>query len=264
MDITQRALAVLANVDRIAVEDTRHSAKLLQHFSLDKPMLAVHQHNEDAVIDKILNLLEDGEAIALISDAGTPLISDPGYVLVQRVREQGYDVVPIPGPCALIAGLSASGLPTDKFVFEGFLPVKQGKRSARLEVLKYETRTLIVYEAPHRIVDLLDALVAVFGPHRDVVIGRELTKTFETFYQGSAEALAAQCHQDTDMQRGELVVMIAGAPQRDDDAIDPAEMERVLKLCLSELPLNAAAKLTAKILKTHKNRLYQLGLNLEN
>ncbi len=262
MDISQRALAVLANVDRIAVEDTRHSAKLLQHYSLQKPMMAVHQHNEAAVIDKILSFLEDGEAIALISDAGTPLISDPGYALVQQVREHGYSIVPIPGPCALIAGLSASGLATDKFVFEGFLPVKAGKRNARLQMLKHETRTLVVYETPHRIVDLLSELADVFGPQRQVVIGRELTKTFETFYQGDAEQLAERCRGDANMQRGELVVMIAGAPERDEEALDAVEMERVLKLCLTELPHNAAAKLTAKILKTHKNRIYQLGLSL--
>lgn len=260
-DISERAVKILSTVDLIAAEDTRHSHKLLEHLGINTPLLALHQFNEDRASDQLIDKLTKGLSIALISDAGTPLIADPGYHLVQRARERGIMVIPVPGPCALITALSASGLPTDKFFFEGFLPVKPGKRQAALDRLKYLTHTLVIYEAPHRILTLLTELVETMGAERHVVVARELTKLFESFVSGTTTEVLEQFESHPETQRGEFVVLVAGAPESSEDW-DQVEAERILKLAAEFLPTAAAAKLTAKILKINKNAIYQLSLRL--
>src|SRR5690554_8232407 len=195
-DLSPRAVKVLSSVAVIAAEDTRHSGRLLEHLGISKPMIAFHDHNERDRVQNILGQLLDGADVALISDAGTPLISDPGYVLVREARAAGVQVSPIPGPCALIAGLSAAGLPTDRFLFAGFLPAKRSGRQAALEQLRKEPATLVFYESPHRIIDFMKDMVEVLGPDRECVLGRELTKTFETFYSGSAETVLGELQAD--------------------------------------------------------------------
>ena len=188
-DMSPRAVETLQAVDLIAAEDTRHSSRLMQHFDIKTQMWALHDHNERSQADRILQRLEEGENIALISDAGTPLISDPGYHLVRIIREAGYSVVPVPGACAFVAALSASGLPTDRFIFEGFLPAKTKARRERLDNVVEEPRTLVYYESPHRLTDTLADMLAVFGSDRYVVMARELTKTFETIHGDRLEGL---------------------------------------------------------------------------
>jgi 16S rRNA (cytidine1402-2'-O)-methyltransferase len=232
-DITPRALEILQAVELIAAEDTRHSARLLQHFGINTPMWALHDHNERTQAERIVQRLEGGENIALISDAGTPLISDPGYHLVRRVREAGFRVVPIPGACALIAALSASGLPTDRFAFEGFLPAKQQARLQRLEAVAADPRTLMFYESPHRLLDSLEAMRQVFGGDRYLVLARELTKTFETIHGAPLDQLIDWVRADANQQRGEFVLLLQGAPQQHSDADQlSAEEQRVLALLL--------------------------------
>lgn len=259
-DISARALRVLREVALIAAEDTRHSSRLLQHFGIATPLAACHEHNEREEGSRFLVRLQAGEDVALISDAGTPLISDPGYHLVRQARAAGVRVVPVPGACALIAALSAAGLPSDRFIFEGFLPAKAAARRARLELLKEEPRTLIFYEAPHRILECLSDLATVFGAERPALLGRELTKTFETLQGLPLEQLHAWVEADSNQQRGECVLVIAGwqAPQGD-EAVD-AEATRVLDLLLKELPVKRAAALAAEITGVRKNLLYQLAL----
>ncbi len=261
-DMSQRAIEVLSGVALIAAEDTRHSGKLLQHFGIKTSTMALHDHNERAMSESIVMRLLGGEAVALVSDAGTPLISDPGYYLVAQVRAAGCRVVPVPGASALLAALSASGLPSDRFVFEGFLPAKTGARNARLEQLQEERRTLVFYEAPHRIVASIAAMAAVFGAERQAVIARELTKTFETIHGDTLAGLSAWLASDANQQRGEFVVMVGGAPLKD-HGID-AEAERVLRLLLAEMSLKQAAALAAKITGVKKNLLYQFALDLSS
>jgi len=260
-DMSPRALEVLAGVDLIACEDTRHSARLLNHFAIKTPTLAYHEHNERELCDRLVERLRGGQSMALISDAGTPLVSDPGYHLVRTAREAGCRVVPVPGPSALIAALSASGLPSDRFVFEGFLSAKAGARRQQLEALASDTRTLIFYESPHRIVASLRDMAEIFGLDRQAVIARELTKRFETIHGDELGALIDWMEADSDQRKGEFVVMVRGAGQSDGRAID-AEAERILKLLLEELPLKQAAALAARITGLKKNALYQFGLNL--
>lgn len=259
-DITPRALEVLKLVSLIAAEDTRHSARLLQHFGITTPMTACHDHNER---DKSLRLVErllSGDDLALISDAGTPLISDPGYHLVRQARTAGVRVCPVPGACALIAALSAAGLPSDRFIFEGFLPAKAHGRRERIEALMTEQRTWMLYEAPHRLLECLKDLQELLGNDRYVVLARELTKTFETIKGAPLAELVEWVMTDPDQQRGECVLIVDGAPQRDDEAaLDPAA-ERVLDVLLEELPVKQAAGLTARITGLKKNRLYQVAL----
>lgn len=259
-DISARALRVLGEVALIAAEDTRHSSRLLQHFGIVTPLAACHEHNEREEGSRFLARLQAGEDVALVSDAGTPLISDPGYHLVRQARAAGIRVVPVPGACALIAALSAAGLPSDRFIFEGFLPAKVAARRTRLELLKEEPRTLIFYEAPHRILECLIDLADVFGADRPALLGRELTKTFETLQGMPLGELQAWVAADTNQQRGECVLVVAGwqAPQGE-EAVN-AEAVRVLDLLLGELPVKRAAALAAEITGVRKNLLYQLAL----
>ena len=258
-DISERAVQILKQVDLIAVEDTRHSGKLLQHSGVSTPMQALHEHNEAKKVEQLIDLLAAGKSIALISDAGTPLISDPGYQLVKAAIDAGIKVSPVPGASALIAALSASGLPSDAFIFEGFLPNKSAGRLKKLEALADESRTLIFYEAPHRIIDCLEDMQQVFGAERVAVVARELTKTFETIKKDSLENLLSWTKADSNQQRGEFVLLIQG--QEKAATTVNAEAERILDILLQELPLKQASQLAARITGIKKNTLYQIGLN---
>ena len=257
-DMTPRAIAVLKRVQRIACEDTRHSSRLMSHFAIDTPMLAYHDHSDTRRTEQILAHLCAGEEIALISDAGTPLVSDPGYRLVHDARAAGVTIVPVPGACALIAGLSAAGLPSDRFAFEGFLPARAGARQKRLESLVAEQRTLIFYEAPHRVLDSLLAMREVFGPERPASMARELTKAFETIYSAPLTDLVNFVASDTNQQRGEIVLMLAGAPGAN-TGMD-AEAIKVMQILLDDLPVKQAAALGARLTGVKKNELYQWAL----
>lgn len=259
-DISARALNILRSVALIAAEDTRHSARLMQHFGISTPLAACHEHNERDQGGRFLVRLQAGEDVALISDAGTPLISDPGYHLVRQARAAGIAVVPVPGACALIAALSAAGLPSDRFIFEGFLPAKAAGRRARLEQVKEESRTLIFYEAPHRILECLQDMQAVFGDERPALLARELTKTFETLKGMPLAELAAWVAADSNQQRGECVVLVAGWQAPEGEEAVSAEAMRVLSLLLAEMPLKRAAALAAEITGVRKNLLYQVAL----
>jgi 16S rRNA (cytidine1402-2'-O)-methyltransferase len=232
----------------------------LSHFQIDTPTLALHEHNERDLAPRIVERILAGESIALVSDAGTPLLSDPGFHLVRLARERGVKIVPVPGVSAALAALSVSGLPSDRFVFEGFLPAKSGARKQRLEELAGEGRTLIFYEAPHRILDTLTDMAAVFGAGRHAVLARELTKTFETVRGDALGMLAQWVRSDADQQKGEIVLLVEGAPEA--SAAADAEAQRILKLLMEELPLSQASALAAKITGLSKKPLYQLGLTL--
>ncbi len=259
-DISARAIETLKNVDLIAAEDTRHSRKLMNHFAINTPMLSLHAYNESKRTEILLKKLQQNRSIALISDAGTPLISDPGYVLVKKVRGNGIPVISIPGPCALITALSASGLKSDRFVFEGFLPEKKLARQNKLKDLLYETRTIIFYEAPHRILDLMEDMLLIFGSERQGVLARELTKTFETIHEGSLEQLKIWLTEDSNQQRGEFVVLVKGNEHALKDS--DLEIQRILQLLLAELPIKQAATLASKITHEKKNKLYAQALAL--
>ncbi len=254
-DISPRAVEVLQQVDAIAAEDTRHSAGLMRHFAVTTPMFALHEHNERRKSTVLLQRLLKGERIALISDAGTPLISDPGYVLVREAHQAGIRVVPIPGASALIAALSASGLPTDRFCFEGFLPAKRAARKKHLASLCEERRTLAFYESPHRIVDSLTDMAAAFGVEREAVLARELTKTFETVRHAALGTLLEWVKGDPNQQKGEFVVLVHGAVKVE-AGLDP-EAGRIASLLAEELPVKQAAALAARISGEKKNALYQ-------
>jgi 16S rRNA (cytidine1402-2'-O)-methyltransferase len=254
-DLSPRARSVLRDVDVIAAEDTRHSAPLLGMAGSRARTLALHEHNEREQTARIIEHLRAGEDVALISDAGTPLISDPGFRLVRAAREAGCTVSPVPGPCAAIAALSAAGLPSDRFVFEGFLPAKSSARRDRLQALSAEPRTLIFYESSHRIVDSLADMIAVFGAARAGVLARELTKLFETFIAATLGEIATRIAADANQQRGEFVLLVAGA---EGDAADAqlAEGRRVFSLLREELPPARAAKLAAAITGAPRKALY--------
>lgn len=258
-DISPRALEVLRSVSLIAAEDTRHSARLLQHFGIETPTTACHDHNERDKSERLVQRMLEGESMALISDAGTPLVSDPGYHLVRQARAAGVRVSPVPGACALIAALSAAGLPSDRFAFEGFLPAKAHGRRQRIEALAGESRTWMLYEAPHRLLECLEDMLDLLGGDRQVVLARELTKTFETIKGAPLSELVEWVRGDSDQQRGECVLVVEGAPQRDEQALDP-EVERILDVLLEELPVKQAAALAAKITGEKKNKLYQIAL----
>ncbi|MEL6114449.1 16S rRNA (cytidine(1402)-2'-O)-methyltransferase [Photobacterium sp. SP02] len=261
-DITHRALDVLAKVDLIAAEDTRHTSRLLSHFAISTRTFALHDHNEQQKADVLIEKLRQGSSIALVSDAGTPLISDPGYHLVTRCRQAGVKVVPLPGACAVITALSASGLPSDRFSFEGFLPAKSKGRQDTFRLLIEDPRTLIFYESPHRILDSLADMQAVLGPERHVVLARELTKTFETIHGAPLGELIPWLGEDSNRIRGEMVLLVAGH-RADKDAL-PAEALRTVKILVAELPLKKAAAMAAEIHGVKKNALYKWGLeNLE-
>lgn len=261
-DMTERAQKILAEVDVIAVEDTRRSGQLLRHFDISTPMIAVHEHNERQICDSLLKRIEKGESIALISDAGTPLLSDPGYFLVNQARERDISVVPIPGVSAVITALSVAGLPTDRFVFEGFLPAKSAARQQKLEKLKDDPRTVIFYEAPHRIIEMLKDCQQVFGGQRKVVLARELTKTFETVHGDVLDVLIPWVEADENQRKGEFVVLVHGAATREDTGVD-AESERILLILLKNLPVKQAAALAASITGLKKNALYQFAIELK-
>ena len=255
-DLSARAREVLCNVGLIAAEDTRHSAALLKHIGSDARTFALHEYNEREASAQLVQRMREGATIALISDAGTPLVSDPGYRLVRAAREAGITVSPLPGACAAIAALSVAGLPSDRFVFEGFLPAKSAARRARLETLRADTRTLIFYESSHRIADALDDFAAVFGGGRRAVIARELTKLFETVLDGALADLTARIKADANQQRGEFVVLVAGAGD-EADAARLAEGRRVFELLRKDLPPGRAAKLAAEITGAPRNALYR-------
>ncbi|KGA25617.1 16S rRNA (cytidine(1402)-2'-O)-methyltransferase [Pectobacterium brasiliense] len=260
-DITQRALAVLASVDLIAAEDTRHTGLLLQHFAINARLFALHDHNEQQKADVLLAKLQSGQSIALVSDAGTPLINDPGYHLVRRCREAGVRVVPLPGACAAITALSASGLASDRFCYEGFLPAKTKGRKDKLRELGEEPRTLIFYESTHRLLDSLQDISEVLGAERYVVLAREITKTWESIHGAPVGELLAWVKEDENRRKGEMVLIVEGH-QVDDSALS-AEALRTLTLLRAELPLKKAAALAAEIHGVKKNALYRYGLEQE-
>jgi 16S rRNA (cytidine1402-2'-O)-methyltransferase len=257
-DMVPRAANILQSVTLIAAEDTRHSRRLLDHFHIRTRCVSYHDHSSPAELAELLAQLQAGHSIALISDAGTPLVSDPGYRLVDAALQAGIKVVPIPGACAAIAALSAAGLPTDRFVFEGFLPAKSGARRQRLQALCGEPRTLVFYEAPHRLLETLADMEAVCGGERVAVLARELTKLYETIHRAPLGELRAWVAADPNQSRGECVLLLHGLPAQPGIDVDAA---RVLRLLLDELPLKQAAALAAKITGQKKNELYDLALS---
>lgn len=262
-DLSPRAQQVLTDVAAIAAEDTRHSRQLLQQFAIQNEVFALHEHNERERAQAVIARLLAGDDLALISDAGTPLISDPGYVLVQQCRTAGVRVVALPGPCAITTALSAAGLPTDRFSFEGFLPAKPQQRRKVLTGLLEEPRTMVFYESPHRILATLEDLAATIGPDRQMVMGRELTKQFETYLSGSIAEVTALVLADSNQQRGEMVLMLAGATVVESD-VDVATALRTVAILRQHLPLKKAAACAAEIHGVRKNQLYQLALESDN
>lgn len=258
-DFAPRAIAVLRRVAVVAAEDTRHSQVLLARFAIATPAVAYHEHNERTMSDKLVARLLAGEDVALVSDAGTPTLSDPGYRLVRAAREAGVRVSTVPGPSAAVAALSVSGLASDRFVFEGFLPARGAARRARLEALRDDERTLVFYEAKHRIEETLADLVEAFGGERRAAIARELTKLHETVLDGTLAALAERVAGDAEQRLGEFVLVIAGAAGTDDEARRQREGERVFAMLAKELPAGKAAKLAAAITGAKRNALYRTG-----
>ncbi len=253
-DLSPRAQDVLRGVDAICAEDTRHSRQLLSHFGIERPLVALHDHNEDALAQRIVARLLGGESLALVSDAGTPLVSDPGFRLVRAAREAGVRVSPVPGACAVIAALSVAGLPSDRFSFEGFLPAKAAARRERLARLVAETRTLVFYESSHRILESLADLRTAFGDTRRAVLARELTKLFETVLDGTLADLQARVEADDNQRKGEFVVMVQGAA--DDADAQLAEGRRVYATLSAHLPPSTAAKLAAELTGASRKALY--------
>ena len=260
-DMSQRAVDVLRQVDLIAAEDTRHSRRLLQHFGIETPLMAYHDHSDERALRRVIGCFEAGESVALVSDAGTPLVSDPGYRLVRSVQDEGHKVFPIPGACAAVAALSATGLPTDRFLFEGFLPAKRGARENRLRALRTESATLIFYEAPHRIVDTLEALVEVFGPVREAALAREVTKLYETIRRLPLSALAQFVREDNNQQKGEIVLLVAGASARESQL--DTDVASLLVRLAQELPAKRAAAVVAEHTGLRKKQLYDYLLSLK-
>ncbi len=261
-DITARALAVLGEVELIASEDTRRTGTLLRHFGITTPLFALHEHNERQVTEQLLGRLREGQRLALVSDAGTPLLSDPGFHLVRAAHDIGITVSPVPGPSAVTAALSAAGLPTDRFVFEGFLPSRKGARRERLQALAGEPRTLVFFEAPHRIVETLSDMAQAFGAERLATVARELTKTFETVRRAPLAELARWVAADPDQQRGELVLVVEGAPARA-EALDE-NARHVIEVLAEALPPAQAAALAARITGLRKNLLYDHAVQSRN
>lgn len=260
-DLTERAKQVLNSVDVIACEDTRHTQKLLQHLGVRKPLLSVHDHNERERTEQVIHHLRQGQTMALVSDAGTPLISDPGFPLVQALRAEGLTVSPVPGVSAIITALSAAGLPTDRFTFEGFLPHKSGGRREKLAALIQEPRTLVFYESKHRILETLQLMTEAFGSERKACVARELTKTFESFYSGTLPDIITQLQADEDQQKGEFVVMVTG--NSDPAPASEVDMDRLFKRLLEELPPKKAAAIVADLTGDNKKALYQKALEIQ-
>lgn len=261
-DITSRAAEILGAADLIAAEDTRHSKKLLQHLAINTRLVAIHEHNERHASAGLIEKILQGRSIALVSDAGTPLLSDPGYYLVRSARQAGVRIIPVPGASAAICALSAAGLPTDRFVFEGFLPARQTARRHRLEQLGSETRTLIVYESSHRIVASLQDMLAIFGGEREAVVARELTKTFETIRNDNLAGLVAWISSDSHQQKGEFVVLVRGNQIPEHSPLTTAA-EHVLRCLLEELSVKQASKLASKITGVNKRLLYDRAVELK-
>lgn len=257
-DLAPRAVAVLRGVAVVACEDTRHSATLFARCGIATPSVPLHEHNEREATERLLARLQAGDSVALVSDAGTPLVSDPGYRLVAAARAAGVRVSTVPGPCALVAALSVSGLPTDRFCFEGFLPPRSGARRARLEALATEARTLVLYESKHRIEECLEDLVAALGGERRASVARELTKVHETVLYGTLAELRARVAGDAEQRLGEFVLVVEGAPA-DVEAARLREGERVFRLLVAEMPGSRAAKLAAAITGAPRNALYRLA-----
>lgn len=262
-DLSARARAAFAGADVVAAEDTRHTGQLLATLGISRPLVSVHDHNEAQRIEGLLERLARGEVIALASDAGTPLVSDPGSALVARVAAAGFEVRPIPGPCAVIAALSVSGLPTERFVFEGFLPARAGERRTRLAALALEPRTLVLFEAPHRIRETLVDVVAAFGPQRRAALARELTKAFESVYRGALGELESLARGDPNVERGELTLVIEGAPASSPEEHDGGLLERALELLLRELPPSRAAALAAQLSGAPRSVAYARAVALQ-
>ncbi|WP_230390413.1 16S rRNA (cytidine(1402)-2'-O)-methyltransferase [Reinekea sp. G2M2-21] len=260
-DITERAVQVLHQVDLICCEDTRHSARLLENIGCKKPLMSLHEHNERDRSSVIVEKLRAGQSIALVSDAGTPLISDPGYVLVNEVIAAGLRVIPVPGASAVITALSVSGLPTDRWVFEGFLPHKQGARIKALEAVAEMTQTLVFYESSHRIEDSLEDMVSVFGGHRSACVARELTKTFETVLRGALADLVLLVKEDSNQRKGEFVVMVAGAQKASGEQVNP-DILALAKELKPLLPPKKAAAVIANVYGGAKKSYYELILSL--
>lgn len=254
-DMSGRAVDVLRGAQLIAAEDTRHSQRLLQHYAITTPVLAYHDHSHTTVQEKILACLAGGGRVALISDAGTPLISDPGYRLVRQVQDKGFAVYPVPGACAAIAALSVSGLATDRFLFEGFLPSRETARTKRLEALTAETATLVFYEAPHRVLECLRTMVNVLGAEREAVLAREITKTFETVRRDTLANLVQFVTADAHQQKGEIVLLVAGR-EKADEVLQP-KLLALLRRLGEDLPAKRAAAIVAQYSGLRKNLLYQ-------
>ena len=259
-DITQRALDTFTQVDLIAAEDTRHSGLLLSHYGIKKPFFALHDHNEQEKAHILVEKLKQGSHIALISDAGTPLISDPGFHLVRQCREAGIRVVPLPGACAAITALCASGIASDRFCFEGFLPAKSKARKDKLENIVEEDRTLIFYESTHRILDTLEDMQSVLGEERYIVLAREITKTWETITGNMIKNLREWLLEDPNRTKGEMVLIVEGKPKSDNNDKISSQAVKALELIAEELPLKKAAAIVAELYGYKKNALYQFGL----
>ena len=259
-DMSYRAIDVLKSVSLIAAEDTRTSAQLMKHFNISTPLTACHEHNESNKIDILVQKLLNGEDMALISDAGTPLISDPGFKLVRAAQANGIRVIPVPGACAAIAALSAVGLPSDRFSFQGFLASKQSQRLQQLEKLKDETQTLIFYEAPHRILDSVKDMAAVFGADRPVGFAREITKTFETIKNMALGELVEFIAADHHQQKGEIVLVVGGASEEKD--MEQEKLDQLLQRLLQDLSVKAASQLAADLTGIKKKIAYQRALEL--
>ena len=261
-DISLRALDILAKVDMVAAEHIQNSRYLLAAHSITAKLINLHQHNEMAVAEKILALMDSGKSVALVTDAGTPGISDPGAILVKQVREQGYPVIPVPGANAAVCAMSAAGITNPHFLFYGFLPAKTGLRKRELTALKSQQCTLIFYEAPHRILECVADMADIFGPQRQLTIARELTKLFETIHTDTLEEALAWLQADANQQKGEFVLLLSGA-----EILDKSETSEharhTLECLLTELPLKQAVKLATAITGENKNTLYQLALNLK-
>lgn len=258
-DITLRAIEVLKAANLIVAEDTRHCKVLLSHYEIKTPVVSLHEHNEKEQVGKLVEQMSQGQHIALVSDAGTPLISDPGYRLVHEARLQGITVQPLPGACAAIAALSVSGLATDRFVFEGFLPMKQAARRSRLELLTRESRSIIFYEAPHRVLEALEDMSAIFGSDREALMAREMTKVFETIKGAPLAELYEWVKADSNQQRGEIVLVVQGNPDAVEGSVGKSAND-VLAILLKDLPVNQAVKLATEITGEKKNKLYKQAL----
>jgi 16S rRNA (cytidine1402-2'-O)-methyltransferase len=263
-DISARALETLRSCNLIAAEDTRHTGGLLKHFGIQTPLVSLHDYNELKRSPELVSRIQGGITMAVVSDAGTPAISDPGFDLVRACAAAGIEIIAIPGPCAAVAALSIAALPTDRFCFEGFLPAREAARRAHLNELVTEPRTLVFYESPHRVRDTLEDCARILGAERAATVAREITKLHETLYRGSLSQLALRAAAESDFSRGEIVLLVAGAPRPTGDTAGAAgALDRALKPLLAELPLKQAARLAAQIASVRDNEAYRRALQLK-